>query len=60
MSKKPRHTKKPDSVLGRDITRRDFVNGALVGVGATLLGAAAPGCSARQGPAPTTTDSWTG
>jgi spermidine dehydrogenase len=60
MSRKQRLTQIPGSLLGEEITRRDFVNGALVGVGATLLGAAAPGCSARQGPAPTTTDSWTG
>ena len=37
-----------------EITRRDFVNGALVGAGAALLGMPAPSCA--QG----LTDSWTG
>ena len=60
MSRKQRQTQIPGSLLGEEITRRDFVNGALVGVGATLLGAAAPGCTARQTPAPTTSDPWTG
>ncbi|MDH3549040.1 MAG: twin-arginine translocation signal domain-containing protein, partial [Gammaproteobacteria bacterium] len=52
--------KKENSTLGPNISRRDFINGTLVGVGATLLGAAAPGCTARQTPAPTTSDPWTG
>ena len=34
--------------LGLDITRRDFVNGALVGVGAALLGAPAPSAAANR------------
>jgi spermidine dehydrogenase len=60
MDKKPQHSEKADSLLGTDITRRDFVNGTLIGVGATLLGAAAPGCSTGKESAPMTPDSWTG
>lgn len=52
--------KKLDSVLGTDITRRDFVNGTLIGVGATLLGAAAPGCTSRHGSVTAASDPWTG
>ena len=52
--------KKDRSALKPDISRRDFINGTLVGVGAALLGAAAPGCTARRAPVPTTTDLWTG
>jgi spermidine dehydrogenase len=52
--------KKKSSEEPLEITRRDFVNGTLVGAGAALLGVAAPGCTARQAPLPTTGDPWTG
>ncbi len=42
------------------ISRRDFVNGSLVGVGATLLGAAGPGCARKPTPAAGVSDPWTG
>ncbi len=47
-------------VLPTDISRRDFVNGTLVGVGATLLSAAAPGCTAEPKPVAVPADLWTG
>lgn len=53
-------TKKQGTILSTDISRRDFVNGTLVGVGATLLTAAAPGCSAKPKPVAATSDLWTG
>lgn len=46
--------------MDRDITRRDFLNGALLGSGALLLGSASPAnllASAAQAPAQ---DDWTG
>jgi spermidine dehydrogenase len=43
-----------------EISRRDFVNGTLVGAGAALLAAAAPACSVRQKEATTANDPWTG
>ncbi len=45
-----------DRTLGMDadITRRDFVNASLVGVGAALLGAAAPASAQGQGALPAT------
>jgi hypothetical protein len=52
--------KKQGSILSTDISRRDFVNGTLIGVGATLLTAAAPGCTAKPKPAAVMNDSWTG
>jgi spermidine dehydrogenase len=52
--------KKDDATLMSDITRRDFLNGTLVGVGAALLGAAAPGHATRQAPAGVLKDAWTG
>jgi len=52
--------KKRGSILSSDVSRRDFVNGTLVGVGATLLSAAAPGRSAKAKPVAETTDPWTG
>ena len=48
------------SILSSDISRRDFVNGALVGVGVALLGAAAPGCTAKPKPVAVPNDPWTG
>jgi hypothetical protein len=44
-------SKKDSFTLGPDISRRDFVNGTLVGAGAALLGAAAPGQAATPKPA---------
>ena len=52
--------KKQGSILSTDISRRDFVNGTLIGVGATLLTAAAPGCTAKPKPAAVMNDPWTG
>ncbi|MEH6592181.1 MAG: FAD-dependent oxidoreductase [Halioglobus sp.] len=46
--------------LGPDISRRDFVNGTLVGTGAALLGSAAPGLAAKPKSAGTSSDEWTG
>jgi len=52
--------KKAESPLSADISRRDFVNGTLVGAGVALLGAAAPGCTARPKPEAVIDDLWTG
>jgi spermidine dehydrogenase len=52
--------KKTESPLSTDISRRDFVNGTLVGAGVALLGAAAPGCTARPQPEAVVDDLWTG
>ena len=52
--------KKAESPLSGDISRRDFVNGTLVGAGVALLGAAAPGCTARPKPETVVDDLWTG
>lgn len=50
--------------LGMDsnITRRDFLDGVVVGTGATLIGAAAPMASAKKAPSPMSglTEEWTG
>lgn len=46
--------------MSADISRRDFVNGTLVGVGATLLSAAAPGCTAKPKAVATTIHPWNG
>ena len=43
-----------------DISRRDFVNGTLVGVGAALMGAPPPGYAARQATPGIFNDPWTG
>ena len=43
-----------------DISRRDFVNGTLVGVGAALLGSTAPLQAARRAPVGVFNDPWTG
>lgn len=53
-------TKKEDSTPNFEISRRDFVNGTLVGVGAALLGAPAPGQAAKPAPAGIIKDPWTG
>ena len=61
MSKKRSSDNKKDSlILSPDISRRDFVNGSLVGVGATLLGVAGPGCTADPTPPSAASDPWTG
>ncbi|NQV87450.1 MAG: NAD(P)-binding protein [Woeseiaceae bacterium] len=52
--------KNKEPILASDISRRDFVNGTLVGVGAALLGATAPGHAARQAPVGVFNDPWTG
>jgi len=52
--------KKAESPLSADISRRDFVNGTLVGAGVALLGAAAPGCTSRPKPEVVVDDLWTG
>lgn len=46
--------------LPANITRRDFVNGSLLGFGAALLNAATPGCSAREESVGDASDPWTG
>ncbi len=43
-----------------NISRRDFVNGTLVGFGATLLKSTAPISAASQNPVPVFNDPWTG
>jgi spermidine dehydrogenase len=48
------------SILSSDISRRDFVNGTLVGFGAALLSSAAPTNAARQKSAAVFNDPWTG
>jgi len=59
--------KSPDSssrnkhtCLPRDISRRDFINGTLVGVGAALLSSPAPGIAAGRKPVGVFSDPWTG
>src|SRR6202142_2747079 len=46
--------------MNRDITRRDFLNGALLGSGALLLGSASPGQLFAQTATTTSNDDWTG
>ncbi len=53
-------TQDDSSILSSDISRRDFVNGTLIGVGAALLSSAAPINAARQKPAGVFNDPWTG
>ncbi len=53
-------TQDDSSILSSDISRRDFVNGTLIGVGAALLSSAAPVNAARQKPAGVFNDPWTG
>ncbi|GAG76791.1 unnamed protein product, partial [marine sediment metagenome] len=48
------------SVLSSDISRRDFVNGTLVGFGAALLSSTAPLYAARGKPVGVFNDPWTG
>jgi spermidine dehydrogenase len=48
------------SGLPADISRRDFVNGTLVGVGAALVGSTAPGCAEGEAPVGVPDDLWTG
>jgi spermidine dehydrogenase len=52
--------KKDIRLLSSDISRRDFVNGTLVGVGAALLGSSAPLHAARPKPVGVFNDPWTG
>jgi spermidine dehydrogenase len=52
--------KKGRSILSSDISRRDFVNGSLVGVGSALLGSATPSKGATPDPAAVLNDAWTG
>jgi len=49
-----------DSNLLPDISRRDFVNGTLVGFGSALLGSPAPAHASRQKPVGVFNDPWTG
>ncbi len=46
--------------LSLDISRRDFVNGTLVGFGVALLGSSAPASAASQKPTGVINDPWTG
>ncbi len=48
------------SILSSDISRRDFVNGTLVGFGAALLSSTAPVYATRQEPVGVFNDPWTG
>ena len=52
--------KKDSSTLSSDISRRDFVNGTLVGFGAALLSSAAPAYTANRKPVGVFNDPWTG
>ena len=53
--------KKNDGLgLSPEISRRDFVNGTLVGFGASLLSSTAPVCAATREPVGVFSDSWTG
>ena len=52
--------KKDSSILSPDISRRDFVNGTLVGFGAALLSSAAPAYPASRKPVGVFNDPWTG
>jgi spermidine dehydrogenase len=61
VKKKDGSTSRDDgSILSSDISRRDFVNGTLVGFGAALLSSAAPTNAARQKSAAVFNDPWTG
>lgn len=44
----------------KDIIRRDFLNGALLGLGSSLLNAAAPGADKTRSPEQGAADQWTG
>lgn len=58
-----RETNKNESGVvppAHNISRRDFVNGTLVGAGAALLTSVAPGCSTTPGGSSATTDPWDG
>lgn len=63
-AKRPLEKEERDLGMSADITRRDFVNTTLVGVGATLLGAAAPLHAFKDSPSPEAQqpkkDSWWG
>ncbi len=52
--------KDDDSILSSDISRRDFVNGTLVGFGAALLSSTAPVYATSQKPVGVFNDPWTG
>jgi len=60
MSEKPNGEKQNSLISPLRISRRDFVNGSLVGAGATLLGAAGPGCAREPKLAAGESDPWTG
>ena len=49
-----------DSVLPNEISRRDFVNGTLVGFGAALLGPSLPAMASSNKTAEIFSDPWTG
>ena len=49
-----------DSVLPNDISRRDFVNGTLVGFGAALLSSSLPAMASSKKAAGSFSDPWTG
>ena len=49
-----------DSVLPNEISRRDFVNGTLVGFGAALLGPSLPAMASSKKTAGIFSDPWTG
>lgn len=49
-----------DSVLSNEISRRDFVNGTLVGFGAALLGPSLPAMASSKKTAGIFSDPWTG
>ena len=52
--------KDDSSILSSDISRRDFVNGTLVGFGAALLSSTAPVYAVSQKPVGVFKDPWTG
>jgi len=54
------NSKDDRSILSSDISRRDFVNGTLIGFGAALLSSAAPVYAKRKKPIGVFNDPWTG
>ena len=60
MTKNKNKNKNNDLQLSNDISRRDFVNGTLVGFGAALLSSSIPALAAGNKPVGLFNDPWTG
>ena len=60
MSKKKKKNKNKDLQLSNNISRRDFVNGTLVGLGVALLSPSLPVIGAEKKSVGLFNDPWTG